>query len=434
MSLGLWRSAETQTEVAQKAKLAADSTADVAEREAEKARKAEQEASASAHVARQEKIKADSTADVAKQALTNLQSATENIVKFVLKDAKQDIYKLRYEEALKKYFDAYKLKKSPKEIVKGMMELAFFYGESGKKDDALSLAELADQLLPHADAQRELTQARQTGDDYRTHLQQALKRLDVAWYDTLFRRYYPDPVFVKGGGFQMEAGGKTHPVQLSDYQLSATEVTFWQYNLYCETTGQDSIERVKPEVSWGIEGDNPVIYVSWYDAARYANWLSKREGWDTVYVFNEYNYLTQTHYDLKQAWRLPTEAEWKYAAGGGADNRTQWAGTDWKQQYGDYAWYDQNSESRTQAVTTRRPNPIGLYDMNGNVSEWCQDRYTKSPDFKEVDPTGPDQGSRRVFLGGSWRSYAEVARVSFRSAGSPDNGLSDLGFRLTRTP
>jgi formylglycine-generating enzyme required for sulfatase activity len=130
---------------------------------------------------------------------------------------------------------------------------------------------------------------------------------------------------------------------------------------------------------------------------------------------------------------LPTEAEWEYACR---------AGTTWEYCFGDdaglldqYAWYDKNSGGQTQPVGSKKPNACGLHDMHGNVWEWCADwfsetYYQTSPD---VDPTGPDGGSRRVGRGGGWASGAVGCRAACRDWGDPSYRNELLGFRLART-
>ena len=381
---------------AQIAEKKADSTAQVAEQKAEEALQARAEADASALIAQQEKLKADSTAKVAQQALTNLQSATASVVKAVLDDAKQDIYKLRYSEARQKYLDAAKLGELPGEVSKGMMELAFFYGESGKRKDALLLAEKALKLRPHPEANTHLAQARQAGKNYRPHLQQFLELMDNTWYDTINRRYYP------------------HMIQVNDTaSIAQTETTMWQYHLYCEATGRDAMQRIKPKVSWGLDGDNPIIYVNWYDAARYANWVTKQMGLDTAYVFSGLVELDSIWQDVK-AYRLPHERLWEAAAYGGEN--TTYSGSDTVELVG---WHSGNSGSRTHPVAGLRPNALGLYDMSGNVEEWCENWY----DNNRVG---------RVLRGGSWFYYASYLPVAVRNYGHPEYGNDDIGFRLVR--
>ena len=155
------------------------------------------------------------------------------------------------------------------------------------------------------------------------------------------------------------------------------------------------------------KGDNlPVEKVSWNDCQKFISKLNKLTG---------------------KSFRLPTEAEWEYAARGGNKSRGyQYSGSN---TIGDVAWYDGNSGSKTHAVGTKQPNELGAFDMTGNVWEWCQDwfnRYSSSP---QTNPIGAVSGSCRVYRGGSW-CYSGYCRCSCRFDGTPDFRNGDLGLRL----
>jgi formylglycine-generating enzyme required for sulfatase activity len=129
---------------------------------------------------------------------------------------------------------------------------------------------------------------------------------------------------------------------------------------------------------------------------------------------------------------LPTEAEWEYAAGGGAGDRTKWAGTNNENYLVDFAWYRDNSESRTHSVATKTPNTLGLYDMSGNIWEWCRDWYQDDYYLSSpvINPQGAAISSVRVSRGGSWGNSSYNCRVVGRSTDDPDVRYSGLGFRL----
>ena len=235
-------------------------------------------------------------------------------------------------------------------------------------------------------------------------------------------------VLVTAGSFQMGSkdGGSDekniHTVTLSPFVMDKTEVTFAMYDAFCEDTG-----RSKPSDSgWG-RGNRPVIYVDWYDAIEYCNWRSQQEGLQEVYDINKSHKdpNNQNSADDKKwlvtcdwranGYRLPTEAEWEYAAGGGKRQPDKWAGTNSSNdldQYAnicdgncDYNWADKklnDGYKHTSPVSTYQPNALGLYDMSGNVWEWCWDWKKDYPTTGQTDPHGPNGGKYRVVRGGSW--------------------------------
>ncbi|MBQ6236716.1 MAG: formylglycine-generating enzyme family protein [Bacteroidales bacterium] len=213
--------------------------------------------------------------------------------------------------------------------------------------------------------------------------------------------------YVEGGTFMMGATPEqgsdafnfekpVHQVTLSDYYIGETQVTqaLWR-----------AVMGSNPSYFKG--DDNPVEQVSWDDCQEFLKRLSQRSG---------YNF------------RLPTEAEWEYAARGGSKSKGyKYAGSD---NIDEVAWYEGNSGSETHSVRGKKPNELGLYDMSGNVDEWCNDWYGGYSANSQTNPTGPVSGSFRVLRGSGWFGYAEYCRVSFRCNFTPSNRFSDLGFRL----
>ena len=221
-------------------------------------------------------------------------------------------------------------------------------------------------------------------------------------------------IFVKGGTFQMgdsvgdlhDACRPVHSVTVSDFYIGKYEVTFDEYDKFCEATNS----KKPDDEEWG-RGKRPVINVSWNGATAYCEWLSKKTG---------------------QTYRLPTEAEWEYAAGGGANNRTKYAGTDNENELRKYAWFDKNAGGKTHEVGTREANQLGIYDMSGNVWEWCVDWYSKDyyKNSPKNNPNGATSGSGRVLRGGSWDFNAVLSRIADRNSNSPVIKWSRNGFRI----
>ncbi len=196
------------------------------------------------------------------------------------------------------------------------------------------------------------------------------------------------------------------------FWLQATEVTQGEYQ---------SLMGNNPSRFTSCGASCPVEQVSWEDAVRYANALSSKEGLTPCYdASGNFQGLSCTGY------RLPTEAEWEYAARAGTTASRYGS-------LGQIAWTNSNSGSTTHAVRQLAPNAWGLYDMLGNVYEWTHDWYGSYSGGAERDPTGPGSGSDRVYRGGSWDSEARGSRASSRGWDAPGLRGDDLGFRLARS-
>ncbi len=216
---------------------------------------------------------------------------------------------------------------------------------------------------------------------------------------------------VEGGTFTMGATSEqsssaasdekpTHKVTLSSYYMGETEVTqeLWQ-----------AVMGSNPSYFSGTQ--NPVEYVSWEDCQDFIRELNRITG---------------------KTFRLPTEAEWEYAARGGSKSQScKYSGSN---AIDNVAWYDSNSSSKTHAVKGKAPNELGLYDMSGNVLEWCQDWYGSYSSSAQTNPMGPSSGSGRVLRGGGWLSDAAHCRVSYRPYDTPSSRIINLGFRLVLEP
>ena len=184
-----------------------------------------------------------------------------------------------------------------------------------------------------------------------------------------------------------------HQVTLSAFKMSKYEVTFEQYDAFCVAT-----KREKPaDEGWG-RGQRPVINVSWDDASAFATWMK---------------------------CRLPTEAEWEYACRAGSSTPFN-TGNNLSTSQANY----NGNLAKTKEVGSFAPNAWGLYDMHGNVWEWCGDWYDEYPSAAQTNPTGPSEGSSRVFRGGGWNGYAHYCRAADRSDSNPDSRYNIIGFRL----
>lgn len=215
------------------------------------------------------------------------------------------------------------------------------------------------------------------------------------------------------------------------YAIGIYEVTRGQYRRFVEATGyltdaerspkggtgfRNGMLSDSPDFNWKTDlgfqppqtDESPVVNVSWDDVTQFCQWLSQKEG---------------------QTYRLPHEAEWEFACRGGNPGRFSFG--DDAQKIHEYAWVGDGTSRGAIQVGQRKPNALGLFDMQGNVWEFCQDWHGSYPVDAVTDPTGPPGGSNRVGRGGTWGSYAELCRSAYRSSGN--SGAYSSGFRVVRT-
>jgi sulfatase modifying factor 1 len=383
--------------------------------------------------------------DVTQRALADLQNATQSILDNILQSAEEDILNLNYNAALAKIQNAAQLKVDNEKVGLAMMELVFFFNESHQYQRAIRLSETLSNLLETKD----LIIEKDSLNDLRRFLSEARPER----YQQLEARYYPIMIDIPGGTFEMGCNDEIdtdcrydempHPVKLSAYRLAQYEITNWQYHLYCVASGQDSIERTREP--WPLQGNLPVVNVNWYDGVEYSNWLSDQKDFGRGYNIEkekvDKNNLS-SYDELKwkvrltgkrDGFRLPTEAEWEYAAQGGlAKEETVYSGSN---TLNEVAWYVSNSDSRPQKVGAKLPNRLGIYDMSGNVYEWCWDWYGNYETEIAENPQGADSGNQRVLRGGSWffpNNYCRVAYRSSLSRNDPYNRTKDHGFRVAQ--
>jgi formylglycine-generating enzyme required for sulfatase activity len=225
---------------------------------------------------------------------------------------------------------------------------------------------------------------------------------------------FPDPVtgmefvFVKGGCYPMgDTFGDGNPDELPVHEVCVTDFRIGKYKVsqgeWVKVMGGNPSQFRKG-------GLYPVENVSWNDAQRFIGRLNKKTG---------------------RKYRLPTEAEWEYAARSGG-KREKWAGTAEETELKEYGWFYTNSGRATHPLGGKRPNGLGLYDMTGNVWEWCSDWYKEKyyRSSPRNDPQGPPDGFFRSLRGGSWDTDARNVRASSRYWGIPDAGTGRRGFRL----
>ena len=198
-------------------------------------------------------------------------------------------------------------------------------------------------------------------------------------------------VLIKGASFDMGSKSNSHKVTVFSFYMDRTEVTVAAYREFCNKTG-----RQMPKIpSWGWVNNHPIVNVSWYDANAYATWCGKR---------------------------LPTEAEWEYAAHSVQENVFY------------YAWGAKNSKRTTHPVQIKQANNYGLFDMLGNASEWCSDWYQADyyANSSSLDPKGAESSNKKVIRGGSWQTTSNFLIPTKRDAKDPNKKEFINGFRCVQ--
>ena len=256
-------------------------------------------------------------------------------------------------------------------------------------------------------------------------------------FDIFASLSYDDMVYVEGGTFLMGAQTSSsssanydcdaysdespvHSVTLSSYYIGKYEVTqqLWEYVMnYTGAAADGTILSAVASDPW-LGDSNP------------SSTFGKGDYYPAYYVSYEdivNHFIPRLNKITGKTFRLPTEAEWEYAARGG--NKSKGYKYSGSNTIGDVAWYYANSSS-THQVGTKQANELGIYDMSGNVWEWCSDWYGSYSSSAQTDPTGPTSGSNRVLRGGRWCDDARDCRVSFRLSRTPSARYYFSGFRL----
>ena len=243
---------------------------------------------------------------------------------------------------------------------------------------------------------------------------------------------------IKGGEYVMGSPNREferqkdevqHKVKVNDFMLARYEVS---QSLYQEVMGTN------PSAHSG--NALPVENISWFDALRFCNALSKREGLSEAYRITEKDGRIEVTWDrTANGYRLPTESEWEYAARAGTTtpfNTGENISAEQTNFYGTYPYRDGRSQlyrGETVPITSFSANAWGLFNMHGNVWEWCWDRYGRYPAADLSDnPTGPDVGRYRVNRGGGFNDFGKHLRSAYRAAHNPENKTFNLGMRLAR--
>ncbi len=289
---------------------------------------------------------------------------------------------------------------------------------------------------------------------------------------TMVEKTHANMVFVQGGTFTMgsppneaerDENEVQHKVSVGSFSMAKYETTVGEFRVFAEATGYKTSAEIfggatvlendswteKSGASWRNPGfsqgnNEPIVCVSWYDAVAFCNWKSNQEKRRPVYSYAgkgadfrswPSGWNTRIHNEIQSDWsadgyRLPTEAEWEYAAraSNSGPKDTVYAGSDSGDEVG---WHWGNSEKRTHAVGQKKANEIGLYDMSGNAWEWCWDWYDKYSSAAQTSPTGPSSGRFRVLRGGGWSNELTAwLRVAIRFIEVPLHANSYYGFRI----
>lgn len=219
-------------------------------------------------------------------------------------------------------------------------------------------------------------------------------------------------VQVQGGRFNMGGTAEQDPILVEDDEWPIHVVTLSDYYIGETEVTQALWQEIMGDNPSGFTGDLncPVERVMWIECQTFVEKLSEKTG---------------------IAFRLPTEAEWEFAARGGVYSHTyRYSGSD---NIADVAWYGANSGNETHPVAQLQPNELGIYDMSGNVDEWCQDWWGNYNMQYQEDPTGPDDGENRVRRGGDWDGSTKGPRVSYRNYELPNIKWNYIGLRLAAT-
>ena len=280
------------------------------------------------------------------------------------------VYRLDFMSAEKSLKEAAKLGVKEKELFEGYAELAFIFMETGNERQFNSLLETLASLVPNFvpfDAQLPRHFFHQLIDD--------------PTYEHIYNRYYPTMQWIEGNR------------KVNSFFMARTETTVWQYFLYTQATDSSLMKRPP----WGYKGDYPMVDLTWSEATAYANWLSQKKGLN---------------------FQLPTERQWYYAARGGRKSKNYpFAGS---KDIDQVAWYKENAGLHPHPVAQKAPNSLGLYDMTGNVWEYCRQEL-----FNAIQ-------NPHILRGGSWTEAKINCHINRQAIALLNGVQSEEGFRLVQ--
>lgn len=235
----------------------------------------------------------------------------------------------------------------------------------------------------------------------------------AGWKLNLSASYVLVPmIYVEGGSYH----NGTFNIELDSFYIGQFEITQQQWR---------EVTTKNPSKFKG--GMLPVESVNWYDCLEFCNMLSRKEGLTPCYSGSGENITCDWS---ANGYRLPTEAEWEFAARGGNPSKGySYSGSN---EADKVAWFMSNSNYQTHTVASKQPNELGIYDMSGNVSEWCWDRYEANSTYPEKNPHGPESGRLHIIRGGAWFHNEMVCRITYRDYYPPVMFFDSVGFRVLR--
>lgn len=356
-----------------------------------------------------QKVEAEKQRNRAEIALKELQKTSKQVVQLLLNQIDQNILKLEFDSAFTKCETALSLKVNRKEVEKRVLEIAYVYTESDTFDAAIKLLNL---LYIKTEPNR-------------TFLRKKIAQIgSLEYFNFLEERYYPKMITVGKGEFDMgrdedkDATEKAdytpiHRVRIDSFQLAETETTYWQYFIFTKSTN-----TTINAPSWGFLGDNPAVKMKHSEAVAYTRWLSIRFG---------------------RKYRLPTEAEWEFAAQGGNTTSTNvnYAGSN---NIDSVAWFNQNASDRTHSIKLKKPNDLKIFDITGNVYEFCSDWYDNDITYYAfckqnsltINPKGPDTGNFVVTRGGAFNMDKQRCCIYRRESTQLLARDENTGFRCVK--